>query len=204
MSVLKIVYGLFGHIWVPQELRNLKETVILHLSDTPSSFLWALPGLLRQVNPTWIIHTGDLVDNVKLELKPNHLAHYTVKVQQLIHILESSEAQGVFLCIGNHDDLKAVSEGSTRTTVIPDFEQLKLGSAIFGVSHYAKDALAAGGDFCLFGHNFDRKTDLTGAPLMLNGLEAIYIILPESGRVFSLKYPTGTDDQRLGRGKVGL
>ncbi len=204
MNRMTAWYKFWGRVWVPTALRHLDEPVILHLSDTPAPFFSALPGLIRHLNPTWIIHTGDMVDDVKLGLNPAHLRHYAAQVQRLVHLLEASEAREVFLCMGNHDDFQTVQKASRRSVVIPCSERLVLGEMAVGASHYASKALAAGGDICLFGHNMDVRTDLTGAPRMLNGLEAIHFIMPRSGRIVRIPYPSGTDDQRLGRGKVGL
>jgi len=189
---------------VPPELRHLQEPVILHISDTPAPFFHALPSLIRQVNPTWIIHTGDLVDDIKLGLNPRHMSYYISKVRRLIHILEASEAETVFLCLGNHDSVAALGDISSRIRIVYPEERLRLGTMSIGASHYSKEALAVGGDICVFGHDLERRTDLSGDPQLLNGLEAIYIIQPLSGVIHSLPYPHGTDDQRLGRGKVGL
>lgn len=204
VKIIEAWYHFWGRVWVPPALRHLPEPVILHLSDTPTSFFNALPALIRQVNPTWIIHTGDLVDDIKLGLNPRHMNHYAAKVQKLIRILELSEAEVVFLCLGNHDDLKALGEFSHRIRILSAGQQLTLGTLTLGVSHYAEEALAAGGEICLFGHSLARNTDLSGNPRLLNGLEAIHLIRPLSGQVHCLRYPSGTDDQRLGRGKVGL
>lgn len=204
MSLIKAWYHLRGRVWVPPELRHLQEPVILHISDTPAHFYHALTALVRQVRPTWIIHTGDLVDDVKLGLNRRHLNHYTGKVRRLLRILEASRAEAVYLSLGNHDSEAALGVLSPRIRVLPPGHLLKLDSVEIGVAHYAPEAVAAGGDICVFGHNLEQRTDLAGSPQLLNGLEAIYIIRPTSGLVHCLPYPHGTDDQRVGRGKIGL
>lgn len=204
MNRLSAWHRFWGKVWVPPELRHLPEPIILHISDTPSPFFDALPSLIRQVNPTWIIHTGDMVDDIKLGLNPRYMNTYTSRVRRLIRILEASEAEIIFLCIGNHDDLKEIGELSPRMRIIYEGQRLALGPMTLGVSHYAQAALEAGGDVCVFGHSLDSRTDLSGIPRLLNGLEAIHIIRPLSGKIHCLPYPAGTDDQRLGRRKIGL
>lgn len=204
MDIMSAWYEFWGRVWVPHALRHLKEPVILHLSDTPAPFFDALPGLIRDLKPTWIIHTGDLVDDVKLGLNPGHRSEYTSKVRRLIQILESSGADAVFMCLGNHDDIDAIGEVTHRIRIFSSGHQLTLGLMTLGVAHYAQDALAVGGDICVFGHNLDQRTDLSGSPRMLNGLESIHVILPLSGQVFMLPYPHGTNEKRLGMGKIGL
>lgn len=204
MSLQKAWYQFLGRVWVPPRLRHLEEPMILHISDTPAPFFHALPTLIRQVNPTWIIHTGDLVDDVKLELNPRHMSHYIGKVRRLIRILEASEAEAVFLCLGNHDSVKALGELPSRIRILLPGQVLKLGTMHIGAAHYASEALVEGADLCVFGHNLKQRTDLSASPQLLNGLEAVYIIQSLSGEIHSLPYPHGTNDQRLGRGKIGL
>lgn len=204
MAIKGAWYKFWGRVWVPPELRNLQEPVILHLSDTPAPFFSALPGLIRQLKPSWIIHTGDLVDDIKLGLNPGYLDHYRNQVSRLIRIFEDSQAVQISLCLGNHDDMKTVTGLVKRCQVICGGARIKCETMVLGISHYGEEALSLGGDICLFGHSLEHRTDLTGPSRLLNGLEYIYIILPVSGKVYQLPYPTGTDDQRLGRGKLGL
>lgn len=199
-----MVYGLAGRVWIPRELEEPGEPLLLHLSDTPAACYPALPRLLRQLKPRWIVHTGDLVDDVKLGMYPNRLPQYVPQVRRLIRMLEASEAETIWLCLGNHDDADAVRGCRDRSILVTDAELLHLEGLNVGIGHYGEAALAVGGDICLFGHSLDLKTDGQTAPKRLNGLEGIYVIGARSGRIVRLSYPAGTDDQRLGRGKMGL
>lgn len=204
MDIWRVIYRLMGGVWIPPDLVHRNEPCILHLTDTPAPFLSALPGLLRRLRPECVIHTGDLVDDIKLGLNPAYLNHYRVRIQPLLRALEGAGAQHIYLCMGNHDDPDTVSALAPWASVGRGPWRITFGVTELGIGHYASEALAAGGDYCLYGHNLDQPTDLSAKPIMLNGLEAIHVILPQSGRLYQLPYPAGTNDQRLRRGKVGL
>lgn len=204
MRLMAALYGLWGRVWIPRHLRELKEPAILHITDTPTEFYSAIPGLIKHIAPRWIIHTGDMADNVKLGLNASHLKRYEACVEPLIRMLEGSAAESIYLCVGNHDDRAFVERAAMRSHIVEDNLTLQLGNFAVGISHYAGRAVAAGSDLCLFGHDMELRSDTRHRPMLLNGLEGINIILPESRRIFILPYPVGTDDSRLGRGKVGL
>ena len=44
--------------------------MILHISDTPSTMFPYLRRAIRRLRPAWVVHTGDLVDDIKLENRP--------------------------------------------------------------------------------------------------------------------------------------
>ena len=56
-----------GRVHLPEELKQTDEIILLHISDTPESIYPYLFKLIDNLAPDLIIHTGDLVDNFKLE-----------------------------------------------------------------------------------------------------------------------------------------
>lgn len=204
MRLQKIIYGLAGRVWIPPVLRFSQEPVLLHLADTPSTFFPALGRLLDQLKPRWIVHTGDLVDDVKLGMNPAYLSDYAGRVRGLIRTLEASAAEEIWLCLGNHDDGGTIRGFADRCRLVETSALLELEGLRVGVAHYGADALATGAELCLFGHSLELRTDLQAMPRRLNGLEGIHVITPRSGAVTQLAYPTGTDDRRLGRKKIGM
>ncbi|OFB68367.1 hypothetical protein JS77_10195 [Synergistes jonesii] len=53
--------------------------MVLHISDTPQTMYHYLRRALRRLKPAWIVHTGDFVDNVKLEKRPGLIDLYRKK-----------------------------------------------------------------------------------------------------------------------------
>ncbi|CDF58680.1 metallophosphoesterase [Thermobrachium celere] len=69
------LYYISGKIYIPSSLLKVRNT-ILHISDTPSNIYPELIRLVKKLSPDYIIHTGDVVDNIKLELYPFKLKEY--------------------------------------------------------------------------------------------------------------------------------
>ncbi|MCF7935931.1 MAG: metallophosphoesterase [Synergistales bacterium] len=170
--------------------------LLLHISDTPSTTFRALKRIIRAIQPAWIVHTGDLVDEVKLELHPHCIEDYTPRVRKLLAILEDSRA-GVFLVMGNHDNAATVRHLARRSTILTEPADLLLGGRRLRVAHYSEDILGREGEFNLYGHSDDLPSRVYTDRVLLNGLEHIHVIDTDSGHISYLSYPVGTDDQRM-------
>jgi hypothetical protein len=69
VEVCKSLMGKFTSIHRPEDLLNdVKGPVLLHISDTPSEIYPFIFKIIDVLKPKYIIHTGDLADNVKLEI----------------------------------------------------------------------------------------------------------------------------------------
>lgn len=93
--------------------------LLLHLSDTPSQIYPELRRVIATLRPAYIVHTGDLVDNLKLELRPSLARRYDHELRQLFAIAEHSGASRVIVVFGNHDSRQSANSaasGSTATT----------------------------------------------------------------------------------------
>lgn len=200
----QLFYYMIGR--VPAELheKELKGRRLLHVSDTPSSFLGELKRLVRVLQPDYIVHTGDLVDNIKLELYPGSSWRYERDAKQLIELLEQSQAQKIFLAMGNHDDQAIVQRLCKRSHIIEKAEIINIEGLPFSIAHYPREILEQPAEFNLFGHNLAIKTGLVEGRIYLNGITSINLIELETKRYFTYPYPAGTDNDRLGRGKIGL
>lgn len=204
MTWMTIVYKLAGYVWVPKEDRATGEMCILHISDTPHPIYPALAKLIKTLKPTHIIHTGDLVDNIKLEIFPAAMPRYQRRVAELIKLLESSGAKEVHLCLGNHDDFDTVQRLSKRCTIHAGNMSIPFDGVLFSAAHYAIDALNDKAKYCLFGHNLEVKNTKLENQYLLNGIETVNVIFPKAQRVLFLEYPMGTNDLRLVRYRIGL
>lgn len=58
--------------------------MVLHISDTPQTMYHYLRRALRRLKPAWIVHTGDFVDNVKLEKRPGLIDLYRKKIKDFL------------------------------------------------------------------------------------------------------------------------
>ncbi|QXM06299.1 metallophosphoesterase family protein [Crassaminicella indica] len=200
----KLFYYLIGSVYIPEELFNSNEKILLHISDTPSNFFSVLNYLLSKLKPTYIVHTGDLVDNIKLEIYPYRLDDYIKKVNRIIEILENSSAKNIYLALGNHDNKKVVNNITKRSHIIEKSGIINIEDIEIKISHFPNEIKNSTTQYNLFGHDLTINSKIEDEKIYLNGILSINIILLESKKLFTLPYPYGTDDSRLGRFRIGF
>lgn len=197
-------YRLIGYVYIPEDLRGDKQTILLHISDTPEIFFPALKRIIKILQPDYIVHTGDLVDNIKLEIYPASIRRYEKRVQILLDILEQSDAKEIYLCMGNHDSKKVVERLSNRSKIIDLCKKININNLEFTVSHFSGEALKFPSKYNLFGHDLSINNIKQYNQIYLNGIVSINVINLDTEKIYNLPYPFGTDENRLGRGKAGF
>lgn len=186
----------------PVDARNM----ILHISDTPFTMFQYLRRAIKRLHPAWIVHTGDLVDNIKLEHRPRLLDFYKRKLSILLDILQESESETILLT-GNHDNLPTLLEQTSGTgiQVWSQPGQFYIGRHHFKAGHSYEDVETNASEYNLFGHDLRHKTEIDAeGRFFLNGIEAMHLIHMETGDVTPIKYPPGTNQARLERKRVTL
>ncbi len=178
--------------------------MILHISDTPSIMFPYLRRALMRLRPAWVVHTGDLVDDIKLEQRPGMLDLYRKKVAMLIKLF-AEENCGAILLTGNHDNLTTLLE-MTSDSAIQVWSRpgrFYIGSFCFRAGHTFEDVVTNAGEYNLYGHNLEHLTFIDDrGRFFLNGLEEMHLIHMETGDVIPIKYPPGTNDARLDRKRI--
>lgn len=182
----------------PRQSSSEEVQSILHISDTPWTIFPFVERLVRRFHPTWIIHTGDLVDGAKVGLFPQAEHLYRKRIGRIVRAVERHDAT-VFLVMGNHDLPDVVRETVRSSEVIEGVANLELGGLQIRVSHFPDLILEAPAPFNLFGHNLELRSGKRCGKIFLNGLEHAHLIFPATGRVRAIRYPWGTDDARLMR-----
>lgn len=182
--------------------------VLLHLSDTPSQIYPELRRVIAAVRPTYIVHTGDLVDNLKLELRPSLARRYDHELKQLRAIADGSGARRVIFVLGNHDSPESPSLKPGPVELISEGGHETLEGREIFFSHYppAGERLAAipEGGFWLYGHDPSAPSRRESGRTALNGLEAMHVINLSSGRYIAVAYPNGTDRARTMPARIGI
>jgi predicted MPP superfamily phosphohydrolase len=203
MNFREFIYNVIGKLYIPEELSESTEKRLLHVSDTPVSFYPDLKLLIEGLKPAYVVHTGDLVDNIKLELYPTSIYEHEKWVKRLKIILETSDAE-IILALGNHDNMEIDSKHFRRSRIIKEAETVEIENLSFRISHMPKGVLDEPAQYNLFGHDLTLKSGCIDNKLYFNGISYINIIGLESGECTTLCYPSGIDDARLGRHKIGL
>lgn len=182
--------------------------VLLHLSDTPSQIYPDLRRVIAALRPAYIVHTGDLVDNLKLELRPSLARRYDHELRQLKAIVDGSGARRVIFVLGNHDSPESAGLTPGLVELRPEGGRETLEGRAIYFSHYppAGERLAEipDGGFWLYGHDPSAPSRRESGRTALNGLEAMHVINLSSGRYVTIAYPNGTDRARTMPARIGI
>lgn len=77
-----------------------------------------LSRIIKRIKPEIIVHTGDLVDNIKLQLQPGSIRYYEREVLSILKIsLENASAKKIYISLGNHDSPSYIHQKSGRIDV---------------------------------------------------------------------------------------
>lgn len=201
-TLYPILNYLTGKIYIPDSAKQLQRPTLLHISDTPNTSFKAILKLIRTLEPDYIVHTGDLVDNIKLQLYPMAVMRYETSLKPLIGSLENSKAKAIWLCMGNHDHEQTVRRYAKRSQVVSCAQQIECHGRSIHICHYAYLVERNPEELNLFGHNLDAPL-WTDQSIFLNGVKHISLISLETMTVCQMRYPIGTDEHRLGKGRVG-
>ncbi|WP_461866949.1 metallophosphoesterase family protein [Thermococcus sp.] len=182
--------SLFRRKKLPEALTSTEERKIMHLSDTPDNIYPFILNLIEKTRPDYIVHTGDLADNFKIERRPELKDKYAASVEILLRILENSKSE-VYIVPGNEDDVEILRELVKRAHITAPGSIIEIGGLKLAVGHSYRDVIGAKNvDFKLYGHNFK------SIPRGLNGVLNINFILLPIKRIIKLRYPSGTDFER--------
>ncbi len=182
---------------------NLSHPLLLHVSDTPSIFFSELSRIIRLVNPDIIIHTGDLVDNIKLQLYPGAIRHYEREVLSLIKILQYSSAREIHISIGNHDASEYIHSKAGRILVHDTPHLIRPNGYDIAFDHYLHNLESLKANLYLYGHDLSEAPQKTES-VYLNGISTLNIIDLIDHRIYRYAYPWGIDDARLNKKSIGI
>lgn len=178
---------------LPAEFHNSDELKIMHISDTPEIIYSHIYKMLSHSRPDVIIHTGDLVDNLKLESEGERLIlAYQKKSAEFINNLEKLTSARIIYIPGNHDDLDIIKANKERSEVFDEGSILELAGVKIGLAHYPEN-LPNAADINLYGHS---KENFEGNNKYLNGILNINYILLPSKDDYRISYPWIVDQGR--------
>lgn len=185
------------------EFQVAEGTLLMHISDTPLDTLPYVKKAIQKINPQYIVHTGDMIDNIKLEIQPKHINEYHRGLKIVVKTLESSSDAQLFYAIGNHDDEKLLKKTINRGTILQE-GTIQLENYSFYINHYFIEE-APPADFYLYGHSPVPGHHQRNHQIGLNGILNINIINLTTQDIIHLDYPLGTNRlRRMERGKIGL
>ncbi|MBP2027171.1 putative phosphodiesterase [Acetoanaerobium pronyense] len=176
--------------YIPQNLKRMSGPILIHISDTPQESYGYILRLIRKLRPNWVIHTGDLADDLKIEADPEKIPQYSAALWKLIPKLEKSLKGDILYVMGNHDKEEIVEEIKRKGNISKG--SIKIHGKKFYISHYVKEDMKEA-DYILYGHNLKVPSHIEGKSMYLNGIEGINIINLKTGECYTLPYPLGTN-----------
>lgn len=200
----KFIDKIIGRVNIDTSLTLNNSNLLLHISDTPSQFYPELNRIIKLISPRYIIHTGDLVDNIKIELSPSLLTKYKYEVKKILDILNSANTDNIYVTIGNHDDYDFIDNNKGKIKIYTKMEGININNTKLVFSHYWDYLKQETADIYLFGHDVETKTSITESGIYLNGILSINIINLDTMEVNSIKYPFGTDSARMKLSRIKL
>jgi len=188
--------------YIPPELEAEKGPLLLHMSDTPEESYKYVIRVIDHINPQYIVHTGDIVDNIKLETNSSYLSIYENGLKKFIDSLESYNAIPYYV-IGNHDNIDSVIKFSNKGIIL-DRGVIEIEGYSFYVSHEYEESNTKA-NYCLFGHSPVPSHYKDKEKTILNGILHMNVIALSTGKVYQIEYPLGTNYYRkIEKGSIGL
>ncbi len=204
-SIKKSLSLLLNIPYIPEAFYTRgKGPFLLHISDTPEEIHGYVLKTVKKINPQYIVHTGDIVDNIKLEIYKNKKMSYARALKSLVQQMENTGAKGIYYAVGNHDDGDILRDTITHGRIMGKNETFILGKYAFYANHYHQEKRPAA-DFHLFGHAFSPPNKKDGDEILLNGTLNMYTIDLSTGEVFCMPYPLGTNQfRKMERVRIGI
>ncbi|SDK19033.1 metallophosphoesterase family protein [Natronincola ferrireducens] len=201
---IKEVMGLIvDKPYLPIGLQEAKGPFLLHISDTPQEIYPYILRLVKTLRPAYIVHTGDMVDDIKLEILPNQIDRYKIALNKFITGLESSTSAMIYYVMGNHDAYEVVKEISIKGIPLTK-GHIMIEGIDFYVNHYHIED-SSKKDYYLYGHSFEPKAYKTDEYVGLNGLNVINVLDLTTKVIYALPYPFATNQfRKMKQRRIGL
>lgn len=183
-------------------MKNEEGPLLMHISDTTEETFKYILQVIKSINPQYIVHTGDIVDNIKLETNKDYLPLYERGLKKIIDSIENCDLTPYYV-IGNHDNINSIRSVSKKGIILKK-GVVEIEGRSFNLSHkYEKSNIDT--DYFLYGHAFYPAHYKEGNRINLNGILNMNVIALFSGNIYHLEYPMGINYYRkMERGSIGL
>ncbi|MBM7614990.1 metallophosphoesterase [Alkaliphilus hydrothermalis] len=208
MRIFKIIEKIKCFIldrpYIPEELKRKKTgPLLLHISDTPAEIFPFIERLIKEINPQYIVHTGDIVDNIKLETNDKLLESYKVNLRKIVRIIEENSNAKIYYAVGNHDHEETLKR-TIKTGYILEKGIINIEGNKIYMGHYFQE-VESGTDYCLYGHSFEPSHFQQGNRICLNGVLSANIIDLHSKKIYQIEYPFATNRlRRMEKGRITI
>lgn len=190
---------------MPDNLDEFRGRCLLHVSDTPSTFYGDLKRLVNFLNPSCLVHTGDMVDDVKLSIRPGSASLFRKRLVYLFNAIEAVPLENVAIACGNHDIPETIRMVAPDCMLFEGGGRVRMCGMDLALGHSIDQLGSPPADFNLYGHDITPPPVGDGS-IFLNGVLGINVIRLDGGTgvVETLQYPRYVDEARRCIRKIGL
>lgn len=167
--------------------KGCKGKILFHIGDVSRARYAEIMSLICRIRPDVLVHTGDLVDDLKVGRLPEDIPAYKEWLPDVIHWLEKLVPE-VYLVPGNNDLPELIEQTVKTAHFIPPKSVLSMGGKQIFCCHRVKDADGEG-DIYLYGHGptGDHHSFNEGDKVYANVIYGPTVVSLEDGHCFQLK-----------------
>ncbi len=187
MDISKKLKYFFMKTELPAEVKNYKGKLLLHIGDVTYDAFPYIMRLIRQLRPDILVHTGDMVDNLKVSRIPEDVPPYKKQTPKLIRCMEKY-AKEVYIVPGNNDLEDFLEETVTKAKIIQPNTCMDIGGIPFLLCHRVMD-IDGEAKIYLYGHGptGDNHSYQEGEKYYSNVFFQPSVVLMEEARCVPLK-----------------
>lgn len=148
--MFETLFSYFRKIKLPPEVLHRKEKLLLHIGDIT---LWDYPyakRLIKKIRPDVLVHTGDMVDNLKVSRIPEDIPPYKRHAKNLLQFMEEN-AKEVYIVPGNNDLEDFIHENTKKSVIVQPNTVLDIHGLSTLLCHRVLD-IDGEAKFYLYGH----------------------------------------------------
>ncbi len=174
---------------LPDGAQLLTGRRLLHISDTSTRDFSDVEMLIKEFKPHVILHTGDMVDEVKVGRIPEVREEYIAKLSVLSNLLRESGAELVVVS-GNNDLPDKIEEFLPTARILKKNSVIEIDGEECRVGHSVM-AMTFDRRWCFYGHGYtgDDWSPAENDPsrhVRLNGCETYHLCCLKDGKYYAI------------------
>ncbi len=181
-----------SEIELPEGFGNAVGKRILHIGDTLSKHFPFYRKLIELTKPDVIIHTGDVVDEVKVGRIPEVYYEYRSKLKVILGIMKDSGAR-IIIVPGNNDVPELIRELAPEAEVCPHDTAIELYGIPCRIGH-SPVSMHHDKKWSFYGHtlrydDWDERDNAKGENCRFNAIRGPYVCTVEDGQFYRFATP---------------
>ena len=170
--------------------KGCKGKILFHIGDVSRARYAEIMSLICRIRPDVLVHTGDMVDDLKAGRIPEDVSEYKEWIPHLVRWMEKLVPE-VYIVPGNNDLPEHLAQVVKTAKIIPPKSTLTFGNLQIGCAHRVKDVV---GDepIHLYGHGptNDTHSFKEGYKIYANAIYGPTVVSLEDGHCIRLeKFP---------------